>query len=147
MSAISGATIAVTHSPLRLNGSANAHLRRTMCVLHSKVMYHIQSLLALPRSNLLSRRWKRSCDSFNPPWLTSRKTNNPRTANRCRRTTLPLTLRIRNMRFMLTTDTLYRRVYRLSCGDNFVPCFGDAPFWDLPPPRTFPYDHFRDHDD
>ena len=22
-----------------------------------------------------------------------------------------------------------------------------APFWDVPPPRTFPYDHFRGHDD
>ena len=37
-------------------------------------------------------------------------------------------------------------VWRVT-GDNIVPCSGNAPFWDLPPPRTFPYDHFRDHDD
>ena len=49
-----------------------------------------------------------------PPWPYSRKTNNPRKANRSRRTTLQLIFRIRNMRFMLTTDTLYRVATRLS---------------------------------
>ena len=78
-------------------------------------MFHmLPSLLALPRFSLTSGRWSRSCDSFNPPWLTSRKTTNPRTANRSRRTMLLLTHRIRNMRFMPTTDTLYRVTTTLS---------------------------------
>ena len=34
-----------------------------------------------------------------------------------------------------------------SCGDGAVSCDDDAPGWDLPPPRTFPYDHFRGYDD
>ena len=104
-------------------------------------------IVSLPRSNLLSRRWERSWDSFNPPWLTSRKTNNPspRTANRSKRTTLPLTLRIRNMRFMLMTDTLYRVTTTLSLA--LRSCASDAPFWDLPPPHTFLYAPFRGHDD
>ena len=104
MSAISGATIAVTRSNSGWTG-LRTPTSAGLCVYSS----NIPSLLALPRFSLLSRRWKCSCDNFNPPWLTLRKTNNPWKAHRSRRTTLLLTLRIRNMLFMLTKDT-YSRV-------------------------------------